>query len=181
MTDHTNPKDYPVWANEKVEIISPSSEWIEIGIQESKQLINLLSPLGIIEVEHIGSTSVSGLPAKPIIDLMANLRTFDDIDKIIEVLSDYDWHYVAPELDLRPWRRFFVKVKNDKRIAHLHLMCEGEERWNQQRLFRDKLKKDKNLVEQYATLKMALSHQYKNDREAYSEAKKNFIINILNS
>ncbi|MBH5317708.1 GrpB family protein [Paenibacillus sp. GSMTC-2017] len=181
MIDHSSSDDYPIWAYEKVEIVSPNPLWIEKGKQESAHLIHRLSPLGVIEIEHIGSTSVLGLPAKPIIDLMASLKHFDQIDKIIDTLSDYGWHYVPPELDLRPWRRFFVKVNNDRRVAHLHLMHEHEERWNQQRMFRNKLIKDPTLVKQYAALKMDLSSQYKNDREAYSEAKKNFIMNVLHS
>lgn len=49
----------------------------------------------------------------------------------------YDWHYVPKKLDKQQWRRFFVKVKNDKRVAHLHLMQEGQKRWGEQLIFRD--------------------------------------------
>lgn len=181
MADIFNPEEYPVWATEKVEIVAFNPEWVEIGRQENKRLFELLSPLGILEVEHIGSTSVAGLPAKPIIDLMANLKTYDNLDAIIDILSLHDWHYVPPELDERLWRRFFVKVKDDRRVAHLHLMLEGELRWEHQQLFRDKLRNDVSLVEQYAELKQALSQQYKHDREAYSASKKDFIMKVLNS
>ncbi len=65
-------------------------------------------------MEHIGSTAIPNMPAKPLTDLMASIQSFELTNKIVETLSIHDWHYVSPELDKKLWRRFFVKVKNDK-------------------------------------------------------------------
>ncbi|MBD0378958.1 GrpB family protein [Paenibacillus sedimenti] len=170
--------NWPVWATEEVEIQSPNPEWLEKGRQERERLLELLLPLGILEVEHIGSTSIPGLPAKPIIDIMASTEAFHNLNEIIDVLSQFDWHYVPPELDGREWRRFFVKVRDDKRAAHLHLMLKNEERWGQQLQFRDILRKDYDLVNEYSEIKVRLAQQFKNDREAYTEAKTHFIQNV---
>ncbi|MFP3471321.1 GrpB family protein, partial [Micrococcus sp. SIMBA_144] len=91
------------------------------------------------EVDHVGSTAIHDLPAKPIIDVMAKIPSFDDVDEIAGKLAGDGWHFVPVELDDRPWRRFFIKVEDDRRVAHLHLMLEGETRWDEQRLFRDRL------------------------------------------
>jgi hypothetical protein len=101
---------------------------------------------------------------------MANLKNYDKIDEIIAGLKLWPALF-APELDMREWRRFVIKVIIC--ILCLKVKYAG----NKQRIFRDKLKNDTNLVEQYANLKLVLSHQYKNDREAHLEAKKNFIMN----
>ncbi|WP_137789159.1 GrpB family protein [Bacillus sp. E(2018)] len=174
-------ENIPVWAYEKIEVIKPDPNWNKQGVSEREELSYLLSTFGVNQVEHIGSTSIPNLPAKPIIDVMALIATFQHIHEIDDVLHAHDWHYVPPELDKQPWRRFFVKVENDKRIAHLHLMLEGEERWNQILEFREKLRANAHLVKEYAALKSHLAKVYVNDRERYTEAKTAFINKVLHN
>jgi GrpB-like predicted nucleotidyltransferase (UPF0157 family) len=179
VEDNKNPDNWPVWATEPVEVNEPDPFWQEQGDIEKNHLYELLSPVGLNDIEHIGSTSIPNLPAKPIIDLMALVRTFNQIDEIEKILSPHDWNYVPPELDGHSWRRFFVKVRDDKRIAHLHLMVTGEERWDDQLLFRDALRNHPLWAEDYANLKRELSKKYKNDREAYTEEKTQFVNKVL--
>lgn len=181
MSKNDDQTNWPVWATESIEIADPDSTWLEKGKQEEKQLYELLSPFGIGQVIHIGSTSVPNLPAKPIIDIMADVDSFERITDISALLSSYDWHYVPPHLDNKDWRRFFVKVKNNKRVAHLHLMLKGEQRWEKQLLFRDKLRDDPQLVFEYARLKSNLAKEFNLDREAYTEAKTKFVNLVLRS
>ncbi|WP_096435863.1 GrpB family protein [Alteribacter populi] len=171
--------DWPVWATESVEIIEPDPKWIDKGMQEKNELYTILSPYGITEVEHFGSTSIRHLLAKPIIDLMAKTESFERIDEISSALIKIDWHFVPPNLDNRPWRRFFVKVKNDKRSAHLHIMYEGDERWEKQLLFRDRLRMNEKLRAEYAHLKRNLAKEFQGDREAYTKAKTTFVNKVL--
>ena len=152
MTDIHEQNTWPVWANEKIDIVKPDPNWIKKGEQEKDLLLHLLSGLGITEVQHYGSTSIPNLPAKPIIDLLATIDSFENIKEVDSLLSNHSWHYVHPELDGRHWQRFFVKVMNDKRVVHLHIMLEGEERWNKQLLFRDLLRNNTDFVYEYANL-----------------------------
>nr|WP_090799435.1 GrpB family protein [Paenibacillus sp. GP183] len=87
--------------------------------------------------------------------------------------------HVPHELDNKPWRRFFVKVKDDKRVAHLHLIRAGEERWEKQLLFRDRLRGNPHLLDEYKNLKLKLAQEFMHDREAYTEAKSAFIKRVL--
>ncbi|MGG0723935.1 GrpB family protein [Bacillus mycoides] len=179
MDKKNNPNDWPLWANESVEIVDANPDWQDKGRCEEQQLYELLTSLGISKVMHIGSTSIPGLPAKPIIDLMAETDSFDRVIDIAAELTIYDWHYVSPELDERPWRRFFVKVKNNRRVAHLHLMVKGNERWEQQLLFRKRLQGNPQLVYEYSILKQELAKRFNQDREAYTKAKTEFIKQVL--
>ncbi|WP_416145532.1 GrpB family protein [Planococcus koreensis] len=179
MSKNDDQKNWPIWATESIEIANPDPRWLEMGKQEEQQLYDLLSAFGVGQVIHIGSTSVPNLPAKPIIDLMANVDSFERVTDISVLLSSYDWHYVPPHLDNKDWRRFFVKVKNDKRVAHLHVMLKGEQRWEQQILFRDKLRDDPQLVFEYARLKSNLAQEFNLDREAYTKAKTKFVNLVL--
>ncbi|RCW50813.1 GrpB protein [Paenibacillus prosopidis] len=110
---------------------------------------------------------------------MASIPSFKELNEIAIILATHEWHYVPPELDKQPWRRFFVRVKNDKRIAHLHLMLKGEERWEKQLLFRDRLRMDPSLALEYANLKNKLAHEYINDRESYTKAKTDFVKSVI--
>ncbi|MDP4095733.1 GrpB family protein [Paenibacillus sp. P96] len=177
--NHNN--NWPVWATEPVEIKTPDPAWLEKGRYEVNQLREHLSPFGVSEIEHVGSTSIPNLPAKPIIDMMAQIKSYDDLEEIVEKLKADNWNYVPPELDGREWRRFFVKVKGDKRQCHLHLMLENEERWGKQIIFRDKLRENPLLARQYAELKRKLAEENHDDREAYTYAKTDFVKRVLES
>lgn len=122
---------------------------------------------------------VTGSYVKPILDLMAMIPSHDCISDVSDLLGKHQWHYVPPELDKRPWRRFFVKVENEKRKAHLHLILREEPRWEQQLEFRDRVKENPSLIEQYAILKRNLAAQFADNREAYSKAKADFIKHVL--
>jgi GrpB-like predicted nucleotidyltransferase (UPF0157 family) len=91
------------------------------GEQERDHLEILLAPWLIARIEHIGSTAIPDLPAKPIIDFQAPVTDLGGAHLITAALAPHDWHYVDTEVDQRPWRRFLVKVTDGRRTAHLHL------------------------------------------------------------
>lgn len=130
-------------------------------------------------MEHVGSTAVPGLPAKPVLDLQAAVVDLACAPGIADVLAPDGWHNVPPELDERPWRQFFVQTVEGRRAAHLHVMTWDSPRWGEQLAFRDPLRADPALRHRYATLKEALATQYNNDREAYSVAKSDFVRAVL--
>ncbi len=170
----------PAWAAEPVHIADADPAWALRGEQERDQLEALLARWLIEHVEHIGSTSIPGLAAKPIIDLQAPVTDLADPQPLVAALQQHGWHYVDPDLDQRPWRRFFVKVTEGRRSAHLHVMTLDSPRWRQQLIFRDTLRANPILVAEYAALKRALASEYARDREAYSAAKADFVESVLN-
>lgn len=181
MSNIHDESTWPIWATEEVEIKEPNQAWLEKGKREKQLLLDLLDPIGIQEIEHYGSTSIPNLPSKPIIDLMAKVDCFKIVeDEAISILSNHNWHYVHPDLDQRPWQRFFVKVSNNKREAHLHLLQKGDDRWDKQLLFRDRLRSNQDLVNDYAKLKRKSAEKFKNDREQYTKSKTKFIYSIIN-
>ena len=177
----TGPRE-PEWAFEPVVILPYQSEWPTLAI-DLIRLIKGLAGTNLIEIEHIGSTSVPGLSAKPIIDLMAKFKNFESIDSFIadNLLQQPEWNFVPTELDERPWRRFCVMVKDSHRFAHLHLVPINSERWDQHITFREILKKDEDLRNEYQDLKDRLAKELGNDREAYTEAKAQFIVKVLST
>lgn len=177
-----NQINWPVWATEAVELVEADPNWLRKGEQVIAQLSSQLAPYAVQEIEHIGSTAIPYLPAKPIIDIMASIPSYQKLSEIIHVLAKDNWHYVPPELDGRNYRRFFVKVKDNKRECHLHLMLEdgiGHDKWLKQLLFRDRLRANSHLTEEYAQLKHDIASKHNNNREAYTIAKTDFVNKVL--
>jgi GrpB-like predicted nucleotidyltransferase (UPF0157 family) len=173
----------PAWAYEKTELHPHDPARPARAAAERERLLTLLAPWLADGVEHVGSTAVPGLAAKPVIDLMASVR---DPGIVVEragpPLAADGWCYVPPEIDSGgSWRRFFVKPdpSGQHRYAHLHLIQAGHERWTQQLEFRDALRRDDELATTYANLKRRLIAEHPHDREAYTEAKAEFILDAL--
>lgn len=167
----------PQWANERPEIHDYDPTWPARAEVERAELLIALGPWLVNGIEHIGSTSVPGLAAKPIIDLMASVT---DMDAITNPPTK-DWVLVPPHLDGRPWRRFFVKPDptGTRRRAHLHVITAGHPRWSAQLRFRDALRADPKLAGEYAALKRRLAVECAHDREAYGEGKSDFVAGVL--
>jgi GrpB-like predicted nucleotidyltransferase (UPF0157 family) len=173
----------PAWAYAKPEVLPHDPRLIELAVIEKDRLAAVLAPWLVDGVEHVGSTAVPGLPAKPVIDLMVLVR---DPDAVVaeaggQLWSD-GWWYVPPELDSGgSWRRFYVKPdeSGQHRYAHLHVIAAGHPRWAEQLAFRDALRRDDELAGRYADLKRRLAAEHADDREAYTEAKGEFVREVL--
>jgi GrpB-like predicted nucleotidyltransferase (UPF0157 family) len=100
-------------------------------------------------------------------------------EEVADTLAPDGWNYVPPELDERPWRRFYVLVRDDRRAAHLHLLTADTPGWQEQLDFRDLLRADPDLRDAYATLKRHLASRHADDREAYTEGKRDFVRAVL--
>lgn len=174
--------DAPAWAYERATVCAHDPQWTTRARAEREQLICLLAPWLVDGVEHVGSTAVPGLAAKPIIDLMASVTDLDTaVGQASGRLVADGWCYVPPDLDRRPWRRFFVKPDSSgqRREAHLQLVQAGHPRWNEQLRFRDALRRDDRLAQRYEDLKRRLAEQRGHDREAYTEGKAEFVASVL--
>lgn len=173
----------PAWAHEKAEVLPHDPRLADRARTERDRLARSLAPWLVDGVEHVGSTAVPGLAAKPVIDLMASVT---DPDAVVaeagEQLAADGWCYVPPDLDLGGhWRRFFVlpDPSGQRRVAHLHVIQAGHPRWAEQLAFRDALRRDDQLARSYADLKRRLAARHAGDREAYSAAKATFVADAL--
>jgi len=166
---------WAAWATEPIAVVPPDPDWQTWGGRERVRLQALLAPWLVAPVEHVGSTAVPGLAAKPILDLQAAVTDLASAADIAGALAADGWNYVPPELDARPWRRFLVKVSAGRRVAHLHVLEPHQARWHDQLAFRDALRADPELLARYASLKATMSVMFADDRERYSAGKAEFI------
>lgn len=146
--------------------------------EESQRILNATGDL-LVTIEHIGSTAVPGLAAKPIIDLMAAVRRLTDAEECIEPLQTVGYEYVAEYNEIMPERRYFRKGPPERRTHHLHIVEFTGDFWTRHLLFRDYLRAHPKEAQEYCRLKKDLSAKYRTDREGYTEAKASFIESVI--
>ncbi len=130
-------------------------------------------------IEHVGSTAVPGLPAKPILDVLVGLRTLSDALRCIPRLEAIGYEYV-PEYERElPQRRYFRKGPREDRTHHIHMVVRGGDFWRSHVAFRDWLRAYPEDAAAYARVKRDLVSRFGGDRDAYTEGKREFIEAIL--
>jgi GrpB-like predicted nucleotidyltransferase (UPF0157 family) len=137
--------------------------------------IRSTTPAGFCRLEHIGSTSVPGLCAKPIIDILLGARTLSDIDKEVLGFQAIGFRYVQEHEEEFPERRYFVRAPDTRLRVNLYAVVEGSPFWVRHLGFRDLLRSDIALRKEYGDLKRNLAGRYPEDRPAYTAAKGPFI------
>ncbi|MDP8929600.1 MAG: GrpB family protein, partial [Actinomycetota bacterium] len=148
MTD-----SWPAWATEAVDVVKPDPSWPQRARELCLDLQRRLRPWLDGDVQHIGSTAIPGLAAKPIVDLAAPVASLSSAGAAHATLGEAGWYLVPPALDQRPWRCFYVLPDDVRRIAHLHLVEREHPRWQQALAFRDALRAWPDLAGAYAELK----------------------------
>ncbi len=135
----------------------------------------------LVSIEHVGSTAVPALAAKPIIDIMPGIRRFEDGYECVAPLETLGYMYQGE--NGIPGRHYFDHFDEDDArgtgIQHVHMLVGGSDPWTGHILFRDLLRANPHEAEQYARLKRSLAERYRHDREAYTEAKSTFIKGAL--
>lgn len=129
-------------------------------------------------IEHVGSTAVPGMVAKPVIDVMFGVKSLEESKPAIEVLVENSYEYWPYKTDLMHW---FCKPSDAFRTHHLHLIPFESTLWRERIKFRDLLRSNERIAADYAHLKRELAALYKEDREAYTEKKWPFIQEVLQS
>jgi GrpB-like predicted nucleotidyltransferase (UPF0157 family) len=170
---------WPAWATQPVEMAEPDPRWPSEAAALAVDLADRLAPWLAGSIEHVGSTAVPDLPAKPVLDLMAPVRDLADALEAETALAVDGWVLVPSELDERPWRHLFVLPDGDRRCAHLHLVEPSHPKWAATLRFRDTLRRQPGLAVEYAALKRAAAAAHRHDREAYTDAKSAFVTAVL--
>ena len=167
------------WSNvaeDTVEIVDPDPSWPDQFVAESCAIRKVLWPLEP-RIEHFGSTAVPNLPAKPIIDIFIILADVPAWSRLVTLLESLGYIYWAgnPRAD----RMFFVKGMpplGRRRSHHVHVRTPAD---TTELAFRDWLRGHPADAARYAKVKRELAEHFKSDRDAYTEAKGEFIQQIL--
>ena len=159
-----------------VKLAEAHDEWARL-FEIEKDLLKMTFGDRFIAIEHVGSTSIPGIPAKPLLDMNMAISSLDDtyIQEFVAPLEKLGYHYMHKFPD----RHFFAKGPEALRTHHLNLVPTDGEEWNNSILFRDFMRRNKPARDEYAALKRKLAEQFADDRASYTKAKEEFIQGII--
>ena len=157
-----------------VRLASYSPAWRILFEREKKTLLVALSGI-VLEIEHIGSTSIPNMEAKPIIDIAAAVPDLQTVGSCIRPLAAVGYEYKG-EYGL-PGRHFFVK--GSPHTHYLHVVAAGSEHWIAWLTFRDYLIGHRDVADKYSALKRDLAKQHEANRDAYTKSKSAFITRVV--
>lgn len=161
-----------------VSVVAYATEWPNEYRAIRDELAEVFAP-DVVAIEHIGSTAVPGLAAKPVIDVLLGAQSLADIEAKITALGERGFVYVAKYEREIPMRRYFVKSSAASSRVHLHAVEAGKRLWNEHMSFRDALRNDPALRSRYQTLKLRLAVEFLNDKAGYTAAKAPFIQSVI--
>lgn len=164
---------------EPVTLESYNVTWAEIYSTEAKRLHSILARFGLRGIEHVGSTAIPGMTAKPIVDILAGVQDMDRLpalkDPIWSTLG-YEWGHGGDEP--KDWLYFIKRDAAGNRVTQLHVVPFQGEFWNRLIAFRDALREDPDLARQYEALKTGLASKHGDDRLRYRDEKAAFVHSI---
>jgi GrpB-like predicted nucleotidyltransferase (UPF0157 family) len=167
-------------SDQTIALIDHDPTWVVRFTEQQLRLSALLAPWLAAPIEHVGSTSIPGLRAKPIVDLLAPVTSLDAAPQIIPLLVSDGWLF-WPDDPNRHYRLWFLRPRPEARTHHLQIIAHDHVAARALIAFRDALRDDPNLRATYAALKDKLAEQYRSDREAYTNAKSDFVRSVLQS
>jgi GrpB-like predicted nucleotidyltransferase (UPF0157 family) len=159
-----------------VEIVPYDPSWSGLFNDESEELLRTIGAWLVGPIEHIGSTAIRGLSAKPVIDIMAGVETLDASRPALAALADVGYCYAPYRSDSEHW---FCKPSPAFRTHHLHLVPIDSPSWVERLAFRDYLRTHPLAAAEYGAVKQILAGRFRFDREAYTQAKGPFVARIV--
>jgi GrpB-like predicted nucleotidyltransferase (UPF0157 family) len=164
-----------------IRIVPYDSRWPDCFASEANHLRTAMGSLSL-RIEHVGSTSVPGLAAKPVIDIQISVATLDGLDVYVAPLASLGYRHV-PFGDVDLVYPFFRKPAEWPSTHHIHLCASGSEHERRHLAFRDYLRNHPQVANEYVALKRSLAATYvgatAESREQYSLAKTEFVTSVL--
>jgi GrpB-like predicted nucleotidyltransferase (UPF0157 family) len=166
----------PLGLPSKSVVIEPyDPEWPRLFEEERRRIVAATGHI-VAGVHHVGSTSIPGMSAKPVLDIAVLLHDFDDGERCIEPLEEIGYEHRGFSEDI-PGDRFFRT--GNPRTSQLHVYAVNSPVWREHFHFRDYLIAHPEDAKEYADLKLALAERYPMDRPSYTAGKASFVQGVL--
>lgn len=159
-----------------VKLVSYNPKWKTSFEREKKRIQKALGNLAI-SIEHVGSTAIPELSAKPIIDIAIIVKSIKSPGKLVRILESLGYEFKKDDDVLG--RLFFTKGPESKRTHYIHVVKFKGKEWKKLTLFRDYLLSHKQAIQKCSGLKNKLAKDYALDRKSYTSGKNEFIRDII--
>ena len=161
----------------EVIVVPYDLRWPQLFAESAAELVGKLGA-GIIDVHHVGSTSVPGLCAKPVLDILVSVANMEAALLLVPRLESLGYEF-KPKEETRD-RHYFRRPRGGLlRTHHLSLAEPNSKTYAETIAFRDALRFDPRLAHDYARLKVSLAAQFSRDRSSYTDAKTAFVKKVL--
>ncbi len=161
-----------LWELFPIFLVAHDDQWNEDFNEIEKTLRGLLSNQPVERISHIGSTAVQGIWAKNIIDVMIEIPQSADMKDIAQILEENEFTVMSAKANRISLNKGYTENGFAKKVYHIHLRYTGD---NDELYFRDYLNEHPDVAKEYETLKLQLWKQYEHNRDAYTDAKTDFI------
>lgn len=158
-----------------VKILPHQAAW-HSNFEKQKEQILALKNKHVCAVEHVGSTSIPGMPAKPIIDIILGIDKYRNKGRLVKDLARIGFEF---RFEPRRYQSLFVKTSNGRETHYLKILRYKGNWWNQDLAFKDKLMNDKRSFEMYRKLKLKSGREFAGNRKEYTRSKSGLIARIL--
>ncbi|MFI0486531.1 GrpB family protein [Actinomadura sp. 9N215] len=163
----------------QVRVCASDPRWADVFSRLASALRSALGTKAV-SVEHVGSTSVPGLSAKPILDVAIALASDAVTEDVIAALGPLGYDFRGDKGDQGGWL-FVLEDRPGRRVAHVHVVQDGDPQWNRWLSFRDLLRADARVRADYDRLKRELATRHPRDRRAYTRDKTSFVTSRVTS
>jgi len=161
-------------------IIVPADPSWPVEFEHAKADLEIALGGRALAMEHIGSTAVPGLAAKPIIDVLIGVAKLEDADPCVAILTRHGWEFPREYNETLEGRRFFLKRDaKGVRTHHAHFVVHEGALWNGYITFRDALRSSDEVRDRYEKLKRELAEKFHDQRERYTASKTDFVNEVL--
>ncbi|WP_346014184.1 GNAT family N-acetyltransferase [Sporosarcina sp. E16_8] len=164
----------------EVRLVPHATDWEEDFIEE-KELLSEAIGLLVVDIEHMGSTSIKGIAAKPLLDILVGVRSMDDVAKFDKKRLKEAGYYHLGRVEIEG-KVVFAKFTNLEELTKthvLHIVEYGAEWWRKHTFFRDYLNEHPDVAKQYEKLKKELAATYPDNESLYAEGKLKFVDEVL--
>lgn len=153
-------------------ILSEHKSYWKDWYTEEKQIINDILSNDDLKINHIGSTAINNIWAKPIVDILIEIPKNSSMEDIKEKLTNNGYICMSEEKNRQSFNKGYTINGFDKKVFHIHLRYYGD---NDELYFRDYLNENEDIAKEYEKLKVSLWKKYEHDRDGYTNAKSSFI------
>ncbi len=161
-----------LWELFPIFLVPHDDMWTDSFNEIEKTLTELLADQPVIRISHIGSTAIQKIWAKNIVDVMVEIPQNADMKEVAQTLEQNDFIIMSPETKRISLNKGYTENGFADKVYHIHLRYAGD---NDELYFRDYLNEHSDVAKEYEALKLRLWKQYEHNRDAYTDAKTDFI------
>ena len=159
----------------KVKLLPHNKEWRNEFLQVKNEIEAIWSN-NILDIQHVGSTAIHNICAKPILDIAVRLKSIKEMD--IDSMKGLGYDYCGPQHGSDTYHLYVLRGVNQVSLRHIHCYDSLDNEYFQLVGFRDYLNSHSDVAQKYAELKDILAAEYPDNRVAYTKGKHDFIQNI---